>query len=119
MRCKIYWHKINLLVIIGYWVFCFGMVSCKRFISEGEFVKNEVNGIIVKLQNDGRDEYTLYIKEAKKRDTSEYSLTMGRFMKENHIQVMDSISKAANDHRIYFFRKKEGLYKNVAEPYYY
>ena len=94
------------------------MLSCKRFISEGEFVRTEVNGVIVKLRNDGRDEYTLYIKEGRKRDTSEYILIIGRFIKENHIQVMDSISKAANNHRVYFFRKNEGLYKNTCELYY-
>lgn len=100
-------------------VLMIAMASCERINKEREFVQRKINGIIIKLTEDGRDECTLYIKESSTNKTLEYPLVIGRFVKENHIKPMDSISKRQNSGMVLFYRKTDGLYSKIAELHYY
>jgi hypothetical protein len=95
------------------------MLSCKRISKEREFVQRQIHGVITKLTEDGRDECSLYIKESSTSKVLEYPLVIGRFVKENHIQPMDSIAKNQNSGIVVFFRKTAGQYSKIAELHYY
>lgn len=108
----------NKLIVIGF-AGAIAMVSCERINKEREFVQRGINGIIIRLTEDGRDECTLYIKESSTKKTLKYPLVIGRFVKENHIQAMDSISKKQNSGMVLFYRRTKGRYLKIAELHYY
>lgn len=108
------WMKVGFMC-----VFLLLMWGCKKIKDEESFLKNEVNGVIIKLKYEGRDVYTLFIKKSKTNEIVDYSLRISWFVKENKISEMDSIGKNANDHNVYFYRKVNGHYRKISKLYYY
>jgi len=76
------------------------------FKEEEEFIKSEINGIIINLRDQQHGEFRFTIRQSTTKEMVAYSLSVGKFVKENGIQEQDSISKGANSHVIYFYKKK-------------
>lgn len=92
--------------------------ACTVADSEREFIKSELHGTLIKVQDEKRDVYTLFIKNDTSSKVLEYSLFIGNFVEENDIKENDSVSKGANSHSILFYKKKNGKYQEPIELYY-
>ena len=84
-----------------------------------DFIEREIGGILVGLDNSGKGEYNLTIRQHKTRQEIKYYLFLSPFIEENNIQVNDSISKVANGHTINFYKKQNGTYEKCCNLYYY
>jgi hypothetical protein len=108
---------IGTIVII--FVAFFGRGTLKFYQQEDKFIESEVHGVIVRIKDYERGRFGLTIGRSETKDTIEYSIYIGKFMKENRIKVRDSISKEANSHTVYFFMKRDSLFEKPIELYYY
>jgi hypothetical protein len=86
---------------------------------EDDLIKREISGVLIKVKDLNRGSYSILIKENKTGTELEYDLHMSRFIKENNIQVNDSISKEGGSHTLNFFKKKNGIYEKCCDLYYY
>jgi hypothetical protein len=86
---------------------------------EKDFIKRELSGPLVKLEDIHHDQFYLYIRDNKTHNVVRYALYISKFIRENNIQVGDSISKEAGDHTIWFYKKKDGIFSRSANLYYY
>ncbi len=99
-------------------LFCLlGAVNCSDF-QEREFIKRELSGPLIKLENIHRGQYYIYVADSKTRDTVRYALRITSFVEQHDIQVGDSLSKVAGGHTIWFYKKKNGKYEKAAQLHY-
>ena len=93
-------------------VACWG---CADF-QEREFLRRELSGPIVKLEDITHGKFYFYIKDYKTKDTVRYALrSMSKFLKDNNIREGDSLSKEANSRLIWFYKKIDGEYKRKVQ----
>lgn len=95
-----------------------GLTACSDF-QEREYIKRELSGPLIKLQDIQHGQFYLYIADYKTKDTVRYALRISKFLRENNIQKGDSISKEAESHTTWFYKKEKGSYVRHASLYYY
>lgn len=98
------------------WVF---VSVYKRDSQSADFIKREIHGVLTKIHDDTHGEYTITIRQHGTNEILEYYLFISKFVRENNIQVLDSISKPANGHTIDFYKKKDGKFYKCCDIYYY
>src|SRR5687767_8415090 len=113
------WRKLDLNTYILTGLIAIGLIALFSWIifsaidraeQEDDLIKREISGILITVKDLQRGNYILRIKQHETGEELEYHLQISRFMKENNIQVNDSISKDANSHTLNFFKKKHGIY---------
>lgn len=111
------------LYTFGFFVltmFVWAFVSAYRRDSQAaDFLKREINGVLIKIEDITHGEYTLTIRQNETNEILEYYLYISKFVRDNNIQELDSISKPANAHTIDFYKKRDGKYYKCCELYYY
>jgi hypothetical protein len=97
-----------------------GIVSLyKRDRQAADFIRREINGVLIKVRDDHHGEYTIAIRQSGSNQILEYYLFISSFVRNNNIQESDSISKLANGHTINFYKKKNGKFHKCCDIYYY
>ena len=89
------------------------------FQQEQAFIEKEIHGVIIKISDSQRGEYSLQIKESATGSLVQYSLSISDFLKENNIQINDSLSKGPNSHDVLFYKHQNGSYGDPISLYYY
>jgi hypothetical protein len=124
---SIEWSKLDRNSYIQIGLFAIGVISMltwaivsgvDRSNQENDLIKREISGILVTVKDLQHGDYTIRIKQHNTGKEMEYYLQISRFIKENNIQVNDSISKEANSHTLNFYRKKDGIYEKYCDLYY-
>ena len=117
--------RTNRMVLYAFGVFVLAMIvwglisAFRRDSQAADFVKREIHGVLIKIHNNSHGECTITIRQHGANEILEYYLFISKFVRENNIQVLDSISKSANGHTVYFFKKKQGKYYKCCDLYYY
>ncbi|MBS1508655.1 MAG: hypothetical protein JSS79_18615 [Bacteroidetes bacterium] len=89
--------------------FLFVTTLFKQLKLEADYESRAFHGRLVGLQYTGRDQYVLTIKQDN-GDTLSYPLHITWFIKENNIQVNDSLSKGSDTYAMRFYKKQNGVY---------
>lgn len=83
--------------------------SCIDF-QEHEFIKKDLSGRLIKLEDITHGRFYIYVKENETGDTLRYALRLSKFLREHDVQVGDSISKIANSNLVWFYKKRNGKF---------
>jgi hypothetical protein len=113
---RIVYIGLAVALVIVLWI-----LSRKRidfFIQEDDFFRSEINGVLLKVEDQTHGEFKLSIRESRDGKVTDYSLSMGKFILDNNIRANDSISKDARSHIVGFYRKENKKYKKISELYY-
>lgn len=62
---------------------------------------------MIKLEDIHHGQFDVTIIDNKTKDTVRYALRISKFIKQNDIQIGDSISKEADSRIIWFYRKNQ------------
>ncbi len=96
----------------------FLIISCNVAESEEKFRKTELAGIIANLEYEGRDVYTISVRDFQTKDTLAFHLYISKFIEDNKIAVNDSVKKEVG-HEVYFYRRNDIGFSDPIKLYYY
>jgi hypothetical protein len=86
------------------------------FKQEARFIDQNISGVIIGIRDQRHGEFAISVRRSIQQDTTIFSLSIGRFMDENRIELHDSIYKREQSVDILFFRRDSlGHYKKFTE----
>ena len=116
MPFKIRWfHVLFLMIMMVQMCIVPIMDSNERTTQKIDFVTRRVYGKITLLRIGVKSTCTVVIKDSNSSTELKYILSGSKFIKENAIQVGDSISKAENEMLAIFYKFDGKSYKKCCE----